>query len=95
MDYEDDSLTGCNDLLTRSRIVGLFFNPSIVESFVHAELTNDFHEMIPERNCKSWRDCKQVANGYCMKGKCVKSNAFYHDAYDLGLLRMMSYCIMI
>ena len=68
-------------------VVGLFFNPSIVESFVHTELSQFFYNPITEKNCTSWKDCKEYTNGYCIKGKCVQSKAYFHDAYDLGLIR--------
>ena len=61
---------------------GIYFTPSVVESFIHSTLTLSFNQNATEVSCSSWKDCRSIENGYCVQGHCYASNAYYHDALD-------------
>lgn len=63
-------------------IVGVYFSPSLLESFVQTSLTLTFNSNHTNVNCTSFTDCRSFENGYCVKGKCIASNAYYHNAVD-------------
>ena len=63
-------------------IDGIYFTPSVIESFIHSTLTLHFHQNATGVSCSSWTDCLSIENGYCVKGHCYASNAYYHDALD-------------
>lgn len=65
----------------------MYFSPSLLESFVHTELSLSFHQNVTEQKCASWKDCKGMDNGYCIKGMCYASYAYFHDAFDTALIR--------
>lgn len=71
----------------------IYFNPSLLENFVHTELTLNYHTNSSNLTCSTWKDCKSLPNGYCIKGHCYASKAYFHDAYDLGIIRTITFCI--
>ena len=56
-------------------------------------MTLNYHTNTSNITCSTWKDCKSLPNGYCIKGHCYASKAYFHDAYDLGIIRTITFCI--
>ena len=87
-----------------SQVDGIYFTPSVIESFIHFSLTLLFHSSSSSPsssttstptptaiNCTSWKDCRNMTNGYCIYGQCFASNAYFHDALDPAFKRTFLY----
>ena len=66
---------------------GVYFTPSMYESFLHTSLALAFHANANVTACTSFRDCRTLANGYCVQGRCLSAYAYYHNAMDPGVQR--------
>lgn len=66
---------------------GVYFAPSIYESFLHTSLALAFHNHTSATACSSFRDCRTMTNGYCVQGQCLSAYAYYHNAMDPGVQR--------
>ena len=61
---------------------GIYFTPSVLESFIQSELTRSFNQNATTIACSSWKDCRELENGFCVAGRCFASNAYFHNAVD-------------
>ena len=64
---------------------GVYFTPSMYESFLHASLALAFHANASATECSSFKDCGALSNGYCIQGRCLSAYAYYHNAMDPGV----------
>ena len=71
--------------ITKLELAGIYFTPSLLESFIHTSLSQTFYQEKSNTTCSSWKDCRSMKNGYCIQGKCVASTAYYHNAVDPAL----------
>ena len=58
----------------------------MLESFLQSSLTLDFHLSTSNKTCHTWSDCFDLENGYCVKGTCYASTAYFHNAMDPGFI---------